>query len=172
MLQCFPQSASVIGRTAWEHWCMCTLALTIWPWALAPTFSCREGNIDFSLMQNMESYPHWQHCPHPLNTSRSLRSCIKVGSKSPSFSAKRSTMSKVELQSMQQGGVLEAGRHSPFKCWDQYKIQSRWGEHGVCGRIVALPKPASLCGTPHRLGGAQPYHTQKLPVAHQQQQRK
>ena len=43
------------------------------------------------------------------------------------------------------------------------------GEQGVCGGTAVLPKPTSICGTAHRWGRVQPYPTQKLPVAHQQQ---
>ena len=71
---------------------------------------------------------------------------------------------------MQQGSVLEDGRHGPCLCKHlQGKAQNseQMGEQGVCGGMAALPEPTSICGMSNRQRRVQPYPAQELPVAHQ-----
>ena len=70
---------------------------------------------------------------------------------------------------MHQGSVFEDEGHGPCPCHHlqgQPQTSEQIGEQGVCGGMATLPKPTSVWGMSHRWGRVQPYHAQKLPVAH------
>ena len=71
---------------------------------------------------------------------------------------------------MEQGSVLEDGRHGPGPCHHRQGLTQnpeQVGKQIVCGEVAVLSKPTSICGTSHRPGKVQPYPTLKLSVAHQ-----
>ena len=84
------------------------------------------------------------------------------------FSKEGSAMPQAELWQMQQGSVLEDGKHSPCHLQRQAQDSEQMGEQGVCDGMVALSKPTSICSTSHRRG-VKLYPAEKIPVANQQQ---
>ena len=102
-----------------------------------------------------------------------LRDCIKWAyRKADLFQRKEVQHHKQRLWQMQQGSILEDGRHGPCPCHclqGQAQNSGQMGQQGVCGGMAALPKPTSICGMSHRQWNVQPYPAQKLPVAHELQ---